>query len=43
VMPGDIQAMLTTIAILSATSTLAAWVPARRSSRVDSAVTLRHE
>jgi ABC-type antimicrobial peptide transport system permease subunit len=43
VTPGDIPAMLTTIAILSATSILAAWAPARRASRVDSAITLRHE
>ncbi|MGH9721909.1 MAG: ADOP family duplicated permease [Bryobacteraceae bacterium] len=43
VKPTDPMALLTTIAILLATSALATWGPARRASRVDPAITLRHE
>ncbi|MEX2263636.1 MAG: ADOP family duplicated permease [Bryobacteraceae bacterium] len=43
VKPTDPLAMLVTIAILFGTSALATWGPARRASRVDPAITLRHE
>ncbi|MGH9720704.1 MAG: FtsX-like permease family protein, partial [Bryobacteraceae bacterium] len=43
VKPTDPLAMLVTITILFATSALATWGPARRASRVDPAITLRHE
>jgi len=39
----DPLALAATITVLSITSTLAAWGPARRGSRVDPAITLRHE
>jgi ABC-type antimicrobial peptide transport system permease subunit len=43
VKPTDPLAILVTVAILLATSALATWGPARKASRVDAAVTLRHE
>lgn len=43
VKPTDPLSLLVTIAILLATSALAAWGPAHRASRVDPAITLRHE
>ncbi len=43
VKPTDTFAMLATITIVLGVSALAAWGPARRASRVDPAITLRHE
>jgi putative ABC transport system permease protein len=43
VKPFDPLAMMAAIALLSGTSALAAWGPARRASRVDPAMTLRCE
>jgi len=41
--PSDPFALAAALAILFATSALAAWGPARRASRVDPAITLRHD
>lgn len=43
VKPTDPVALAGTLAILLGTSALATWGPARRASRVDPAITLRHE
>lgn len=43
VKPADPRALLATAAVLLAASALATWGPARRASRVDPAVTLRHD
>jgi hypothetical protein len=41
--PADPLAIAATVAVLFATAILATWGPARRASRVDPAITLRHE
>lgn len=43
VKPGDVLSVMAAMAILLGTSILAAWVPARRCSRVDPAITLRQD
>jgi ABC-type antimicrobial peptide transport system permease subunit len=43
VKPTDPAALVITISILFATAALATWGPASRASRVDPAITLRHE
>lgn len=43
VSPADPQALAVTMTVLLVTATLAAWGPARRASRTDPAITLRHE
>jgi predicted permease len=41
--PGDAPSLVMASAVLLATAVLAAWIPARRASRVDAAVSLREE
>jgi ABC-type antimicrobial peptide transport system permease subunit len=43
VTPHDAVTLITTVLILAALGALAAWIPARRASRVDPAITLRSE
>ena len=41
--PGDLASLGIAIAILAAAGTLAAWIPARRASRIDPIQALRYE
>jgi ABC-type antimicrobial peptide transport system permease subunit len=43
VQPGDLASFGIAIAVLAAAGTLAAWIPARRASRIDPIQALRYE
>ena len=43
VQPGDIASLGIAVAVLTAAGTLAAWIPARRASRIDPIQALRAE
>ena len=43
VQPGDLASTAIAVGVLAAAGTLAAWIPARRASRIDPLVALRTE